>query len=457
MYLTGDRCWHGLCALRHDLKIHDKSHKYFLSAIEYYLKKYEISKFEFKDFCNVNIDELDKLCCFIARKKLNIKWAAPALIDKRMKCDFIERMKRAGCEKVIIELFSAADDLLNKIGAVFNAMDAYNALRMYKDAKIDVGVNLVFGHPLERQSDRDATINFLRDNTDLIGEIASVTFCTERLVDLCPSCSPCYYRKNCLKTTEGDSLSVFAPNFTNLLSKLNSLKIPVACVYPAKSVFDEFEESVLKNKDLRFYFNKGKGDIFFKAQKITSGLGLYTSIFVNNSWHDSAHADWKIDKINSKKIILTGKWHLLPIIQHWEIGLYEKNAIRVRIDIEFLQEMLIEGEQQINIMLKNEYNKWSSSSGVNGLMPVLFNDGWPTLFEDANKNTDMLQIESDIDNLPLVSLTSKKQDQDYYMAVLNTSTVFNARVLKSYKIGSKSCLPCKYAYFDGEIQVESRT
>jgi len=54
-YFTGDKCWHRLCALRRDLKIEEKPHKQLLSEIEYYLTEYGINKFEFTDFCNVNI------------------------------------------------------------------------------------------------------------------------------------------------------------------------------------------------------------------------------------------------------------------------------------------------------------------------------------------------------------------------------------------------------------------
>jgi len=455
-YFTGDNCWHRLCALRRDLKIDGKPYSRLLSEIEYYLEKYGINKFEFTDFCNVNIENLDKLCCSITQKKLDIKWVAPVLIDTRMKYDFIERMKQAGCGKVIIELFSASDDLLSKIGAAFKVKDVLNLLRVYKDVGVDVGVNLIFGHPQEVQYDRDATINFLHDNTDLIGEITNVTPCMEAFVDIYPLCSPCSYRKNCYGTLGESPPSVFVSDFTNFISKLRSLSIPVARIYPAKAVFDEFEGLALRNKDLRFYFNKGKGNIFLKGQKLTSGLGLYTSIFVNNSWQDSEHADWKINKISSKKMILVGKWHWLPMIQQWEIELNEENLIRVNIDIEFLQEMLIGGEQQINIMLREEYNKWAFNDKAHGLLPSLFNDEWSTLFEVTNKSINTVKVETDAKKLPLVSLTSKQQDENYSMAVLNTSTAYNARILKGYKVSSKKYLSGKYLYFEGEIQIESR-
>jgi len=453
---TGNECWHKLCALRYDLKAELKSCKRFLSEIKYYLTKYRIDKFEFVDFCNLDIEELDKFCRAIVQKKICIEWSAPAIINPGIKPDSIARMKQAGCRKVIIELFSASDNLLNKIGAIFTTRDVLSALKAYRSAGIDVGINLVFGHPLEEQLDRDKTVNFLHENISLVNEITTVMSCSEAFTLNYPFYGGCCHREHCFDSVKSRRLLVLARDFNSFVSKIHDLNKPIAYIYPSKTIFDEFERYTLRNEKLCFYFDKGKGSIFSKGLRVTSGFGLYVSIFTDNSWQDSEHADWQVSKINDKKMILKGKWQSLPIIQTWEIELKGEEIIGIRIEVEFLRQVLIEGEQQVNIMLRGEYNRWSSSNGARGIAPSLFDHDWPTLFEEDNKVVNTVKIEADVaEKLPRVSLYDKAQKEGYRMAVLNTSTIFNARVLKCYKADNKRYFSGKYLYFDGEIKINS--
>jgi len=455
-YFTGNDCWHKLCALRYDSKVKLKPCKRFLSEIKYYLTQYGITRFEFVDFCNLDIEELDKFCRAIVQKKIFIEWSAPVIINPSIKPDSIERMKQAGCRKVIIELFSASDNLLNKIGAIFTTSDVLSILKSYRQAGIDVGINLVFGHPLEEQLDRDKTVNFLRENIGLINEITSLISCSEAFSFDYPFLGGCCHREHCFRPVKSSRLLVLAKDFNSFVSKIHDLNKPIVCIYPSKNIFDEFERYTLRNENLCFYFNKGKGSIFSKGVKITSGFGLYVSIFADSSCQDSEHADWQVSKVNDKKMVLKGKWQSLPIIQTWEIELKEKEIIGIKIEIEFLRQMLIDGEQQVNIMLRDEYDRWSSSNGAKGTTLSSFDHSWPTLFEESNKVVNTIKIEAGVkDWLPQVSLYDKTQKEGYRMAVLNTSTVFNARVLKCYKADNKRYFPGKYLYFDGEIKIKS--
>lgn len=455
-YFTGNDCWRKICALRYNSKAELKSCKRLLSEIKYYLTKYRINRFEFVDFCNLNLEELDKFCRAIVQKKISIEWSAPVIINPGIKPDSIERMKQAGCRKVIIELFSASDNLLNKIGAIFTTRDVLSVLKSYRQAGIDVGINLVFGHPLEEQLDRDKTVNFLHENIGLINEITSLISCSEAFALCYPFFGGCCHRERCFGPVKSSRLLVSAKDFNSFVSKINDLNKPIACIYPPKTIFDEFERYTLRNKNLCFYFNNGKGSIFSKGLRITSGFGLYVSIFADSSWQDSEHADWQVSKINDKKMILKGKWQLVPLIQTWEIELKEKEIIGIKIEIEFLRQMFIDGEQQVNIMLRDEYNRWSSSNGAKGTTPSSFDHSWPTLFEESNKVVNTIKIETGAQGvLPQVSLCDKAQKEGYRMAVLNTSTVFNARVLKCYKADNKRYFPGKYLYFDGEIKINN--
>ena len=453
-YFTGSECRHKLCALSRNLTVNSKSHQRSLSEIKYYLSRYKINKFEFVDFLNLNPEELNKFCNAVVENKLSIEWSAPLIVDSAMTFDNVIKMKQAGCRKLIFELFSGSDNLLSKIGAVFTANDASVVLKACHKAGIAVGINLVFGHPLETEDDRDKTIDFLQENVDFIDEITSVIPCSGVFSYVYPSFADCRYREQCCKPGGMYPAASFAADFSGFISKIHCLNKPVIYIYPAETVFDEFEEHTLRNKNLCFYFDKGKGNIFWKGLKLTSGLGLYASIFADGFWQDSEHAHWQVDKISKEKMVLKGKWQWLPLIQLWEIELKE-TVITIKIEMEFIQRISIEGEQQVNIMLRSEYGQWFSGSGVSGSFSPLFDDNWPAFFEKVSEAAAIVEAEAVAqEEFPFVSLSDRVKSEGNRMAVLNSSSVFNSRILKYYRVDNKSYLPGKYPYFDGEIKIK---
>lgn len=459
LFMDND-CWRNLHLGQHLHMGNYKASQQLFTEIKDYIGKYKIKEFRFVDFCNINLSELDNLCSLIHKNKLDIKWSAPALIDPRLDNMLIDNMKKAGCRKLIFDLFSGSDPLLEKIGMNFTVSDASRLIKSCHNNGISVGINLFFGHPLEIQKDIENTVNFLSQNLSFLNEITKITFCLNsyfyskyyNFLDL----SLHRHCDKCLELNKNDSAKFSTIHFNDCISRVASLGKPVVHTEPGIEVFDylkELDNVVLKNKKLFFYFDRGKGHLFWEGLRLTGGLGLYTSMFAVGFWQDSEHADWRVSKISEKRLILNGEWHFLPVRQIWDVELEDENTVKLKIEIEILEQTTIEGEQQVNIMLENNYGRWLVNDCSTGFFPGIFDENWVTLFEEDTTKVKAIRAETLNRTLPSVSLTCAFNKIGYRTCVLNTSSFFNCRVLKYYKIEKDNYPVGRYTYFQGELRI----
>ena len=436
----------------------DSSQKIF-SNLTRCMKKYGVSKYEFIDFCNVDLQDLNCLCHLIIKKRLSLEWSAPALINPRMDEASITSMKKAGCKKLVLNLLSGSDEFLKRIGSNFTTKDVSRLMKACRANGILVGFNLMVGHPQETERDFESTLHFLKDHLSFFDEITKVNYClchylVSRLVEP-PSCK---HWTDCLGTRSQGSTESPAKNITYYMSKILKLGKPVVCLEPGNAAHEnlrELEDSVLRTEGLVFRFDSGKGQLFWRDLKLTCGLGLYTSLFAMGLWHDSEHAEWKIKKIKENKFFLEGKWHLLPVIQRWEVELVDV-TIKTKIEMEVLESITIEGEQQLNIMLKNDYLQWSADSGLSGFFPQGFNEEWVTFFDEKTDAVTSVETEAANRNFPIVSLGCKGDGQGSRLAALNTSSLFRGRILKCYRVSNRQYRAGRYPYFEGELRIFSK-
>lgn len=459
-----NNCWERLGAFRRPFGKITKTAEQLFAEIKNYLIKHKVEQFEFADYCNLDLSELDRMCEMIIRDKLNIEWSAPAVVNSNMNGTIFDRMRKSGCKKLIFDLLSGSNVLLNRMGANFTADGASKLLRMCHQEGIAAGVSLIFAHPQETKDDFNETINFLTDNISFIDEIAKITYCLSNYLHSTFSALPlCRYWTRCLDhNNRKDSRESFSIDFNSSISRIFNIGMPVVFIEPDEVIFDylkEVDNYVLRSRKLHFYFDRGKGRLFWGRTQLTDNLGLYTSIFAAGFWQDSEHADWRVTKISEIKMVLKGKWQFLPIIQTWEIELKDETIINLKIEMEVLEQVEIEGEQQTNIMLRNEYTKWIFDNGFAGNFPHVFNEYYVTLFENdiSVVNTIRAEAKNDGSALPSVALNHKLSGKEYRMSALNSSSFLNTRVLKCYKINKKTCPPGKYFYFEGKVKINSLT
>ncbi|MFC1658933.1 hypothetical protein ACFL1D_06090, partial [Candidatus Omnitrophota bacterium] len=212
---------------------------------------------------------------------------------------------------------------------------------------------------------------------------------------------------------------------------------------------------MVRNKKATFYFDQGKGHLLWEGLELTSGFGLYASMFAAGFWQDSEHANWRITKINNRKLMMKGRWQFLPIVLTWEIDLEEETEVNLKIEMEVIEKTMIEGEQQFNVMLRSEYDRWSAEDGSAGNFPGAFNENWVNLFEKELSRVKTVRAESVNSKLPAISLACKFNNNEYLMSALNTSSLFHSRILKCYKIDKKHYSPGTYNYFYGRLKIDN--
>ncbi len=450
-------CWEKIYLSQQSFRTNSQSPEETFAEIKKYLIRYKIRKFEFVNPCNLNLSVLGQVCTLIIRSKLDIEWSALAIVNPNMDLGILDKIKRAGCKKLIFELFSGSDSLLNKIGAKFTAEQASRILRICHQVDIATGIKLILGHPQETQDSFNRTIDFLTKNINFIDEMTKITYCLSSYFysDFLPL-PLCYNWVRCFGCAKREKENPFQADYLKSLSKILSLGKPVIYIEPDKSVFDylkKLDRYRLRHKKFVLCFDNGKCRLFWQGTELTMGLGLYSSIFAAGFWQDSEHAKWQVTKINEARIIAKGRWQRLPIIQVWQIELKDEITISLKIEMEVLEQTTIEGEQQVNIMLSNKYSKWSFNGDSCGLFPDIFNEDWPTLSEKDRNLTSTIRAETNSfnDQLPFLLLRDRTGREEYRMAVLNASSAFKARVLKCYKVDSRKYSPGRYLYFEGEI------
>lgn len=449
----------------------DNSPEDVFNLIQNHLKRSKVREFDFIDYCNRDLQFLEKTCDLIIKYKLDMEWSAKALVNRRMKKSLLEKMKAAGCKKLTFEIITGSDRLLKEIGLSFRKKDISYLVRLAHQSGISVGISLILGFPLETDECHNETLDFLSKESSVVDEIGELRYClcnysrNEALPFIFPFC------KNwemCLKLRHHKNLGLdkntdswfLEGNYKDYLSRISNLGIPIIKIEPNPGILDHikdiFEPYSLKKDSLTFFFLKdGKGRLFWKGAELTKGLGLYTSLFPSSAWHDSEHADWQMKKLSNDKMILKGKWWDLPLVQVWEIELSSERKIVLKIEMELLEDVIIKGEQQVNIMLSDQYGTWMSHDVVHGNFPKVFNKEWVVLFDKKIDKTRSVQAKSSNRRLPSVALKCSSSDKDFSLSVLNTSSDFRAHKLKCYKIsGNKGFYPKgKYVYFSGEIEI----
>ena len=351
-------CWQKINKPQAQNEIIQKSADNIIAEIKRYVTQYGAKRFEFLSYCNLNLKDLSRFCSLVMRHKIRVTWSSPAIINTHLNDIILKKMKEAGCEKLIFDLFCGSDTLLNKMNAAFTTNQAKAVFKACHTLGIATGVNIILGHPGETQADFDNTLSFLDNNRLFIDEITGITWCLSSYLyshfyplPLCKN----WFR--CLGTNIISMPEVCALDFNACLSKLSNLDIPIRYIEHGQVAFEylkELDNYLLKRRKLSFCFDQGKGRLFWKGLELTSGLGMYTSIYASGFWQDSEHAEWEVTKVHETKMVMKGNWPTLPVTQIWQIELKDETTFDVKIDMEVLDKVTIEGEQQVNLMLNSK-------------------------------------------------------------------------------------------------------
>ena len=133
--------------------------------------KYGAENFFFlSDTINFSRGFIDRLCDEIIKRGLRIQWTDCARINK-MDGALLQKMRRAGCIRLIYGMETASQNLLNYIQKNIDLDEMGRVLNLSHEADIWCGVEVISGLPYEREEDIDATVDFINSRREFIDRV----------------------------------------------------------------------------------------------------------------------------------------------------------------------------------------------------------------------------------------------------------------------------------------------
>ena len=144
------------------------------------IKKYpQVDYFYFiGSLLNGSMKALSDFCDLVIQNKLKIRWLGQPIIRREMTREFLQKMRKAGCQWLGYGIESGSQRIVHKMNKKFSLKLAEQVLRDTHDVGIMVQANFMFGIPTETEEDFKQTINFLKRNRDSMDSVlASQSFC----------------------------------------------------------------------------------------------------------------------------------------------------------------------------------------------------------------------------------------------------------------------------------------
>lgn len=214
----------------------------------------------------------------------------------------------------------------------------------------------------------------------------------------------------------------------------------------------------------RFVFNNGKGRIFWGSKELTKALGLYSSVFLADRWHDSSQASWELAGLEENSLEVKGYWPWVPISQTWKVSIPDRRTILIKIYKEIWDEELFKtGREQVSLMVSDAYREWFSPRQIKGRFPADFIEHNGMFWErfwcgDSSLGVGIRKgtVKEGFflrKNLPALLFESSPGCRARYAIVENTDNLFQARVLQ-YEIAPAGEAPdSKGVYFEGCLKI----
>ena len=141
-------------------KLRTHSPSYVISMIKNLINNYKIKQITFRDSSfNENMGHAKKICDLIIKEKIKIKWICNARVDN-INLNLLEKMKQAGCILVRYGAESGDSMILKKIKKNITVEQIENAVKLAKQAKLNVALYFVIGFPWDTKKSIKKTIRF---------------------------------------------------------------------------------------------------------------------------------------------------------------------------------------------------------------------------------------------------------------------------------------------------------
>lgn len=146
-----------------------RSAKNVMSEITHLYKEYKIRFVSFNDsLINGNCKNFFNLCNLLIGSKLDIRWGGNCRVDRRLNPRFLRKMRKAGCEYLILGIESASNKILRLMHKGFTIEEVGHFIYDCHEVGINIEANWVVGFPGETEEDFMATADFITKHEGLI-------------------------------------------------------------------------------------------------------------------------------------------------------------------------------------------------------------------------------------------------------------------------------------------------
>ncbi|MCB9480102.1 MAG: radical SAM protein, partial [Deltaproteobacteria bacterium] len=146
--------------------------------MEWHVKNRGTSHFAFLDLLlNGNMKTLVGFCDLVIESGYKVAWGGQCIVRKEMRADVLQKMAKAGCMSIVYGMESFSDETLKLMRKYYTQELAKRVLTDTKEAGIEPIINIICGFPGETEEDFMQTYNFIKDNPDIVGQVASVSPC----------------------------------------------------------------------------------------------------------------------------------------------------------------------------------------------------------------------------------------------------------------------------------------
>ncbi len=119
----------------------------------------------------------------------------------------------------------------------------------------------------------------------------------------------------------------------------------------------------LTKMELNLHFSEGQCCLRHTPNVLTTGMGLYTSLYADGIWYDSTQALWRVISAGVDRLVVVGRWPWLPVSQIWDIQLVSDTKIRLDLSMQVLKACPLK-VYETALMLDPVYRHWSAGEAV---------------------------------------------------------------------------------------------
>ena len=124
--------------------------------------RYGLVRYHFNDLLiNGSVRQLEGLCDRLIAVGWDLPWAGNATVTRTLTRPLLDKLKRAGCDKLGFGFESFDDTVLEAMNKPYRAADVARLLADLQAVEMDFFSNLIIGHPAEGRRKFASTVRFL--------------------------------------------------------------------------------------------------------------------------------------------------------------------------------------------------------------------------------------------------------------------------------------------------------